>query len=235
MRMPRRMPVVLPSRGRPGFPDPELFDGDGLVAIGGDLRPERLLLAYRRGIFPWYSDGCVPMWWSPDPRAVLSPATLHVSHSLARVIRRGGFALTWNRCFQVVMTECGKCRAEGTWVIDEMVDAYAELHARGSAHSLEVWRAERLVGGIYGVQVGGLFAAESMFHRRADMSKVALVALVRSLFRAGIELFDVQFRTPHLETMGAEVIPRAEYLRRLRRAVRARPRLSQLVASTAAD
>jgi leucyl/phenylalanyl-tRNA--protein transferase len=210
-----------------------LFDGDGLVAIGGDLRPERLLLAYRRGIFPWYADGSMPMWWSPDPRAVLSPSTLHVSHSLARVIRRGGFALTWNRCFRAVMAECGKCRTEGTWVIDEMLDAYTELHARGSAHSLEVWHDERLVGGIYGVQVGGLFAAESMFHRRADMSKVALVALVRSLFRAGIELFDVQFLTPHLQTMGAELIRRAEYLRRLGRAVRRRPRLLQLVASPA--
>jgi leucyl/phenylalanyl-tRNA--protein transferase len=233
MRLPQRLPVVLPSRGRPAFPDPGLFDGDGLVAIGGDLRPERLLLAYRRGIFPWYADGSMPMWWSPDPRAVLSPSTLHVSHSLARVIRRGGFALTWNRCFRAVMAECGKCRTEGTWVIDEMLDAYTELHARGSAHSLEVWHDERLVGGIYGVQVGGLFAAESMFHRRADMSKVALVALVRSLFRAGIELFDVQFLTPHLQTMGAELIRRAEYLRRLGRAVRRRPRLLQLVASPA--
>lgn len=197
------------------FPDPARFDREGLVAIGGDLSEERLLHAYGHGIFPWYEEGVLPMWWSPDPRAILGPATLHVSRSLGRTIRRGGFALTWNQCFREVMVACGRERAEGTWVIPEMVDAYHRLHRRGHAHSLEVWQDDALVGGIYGVQVGGLFAAESMFHRAADMSKVALVALVRSLFAAGIRLLDVQFATGHLRSLGATEIRRADYLRRV--------------------
>lgn len=223
--------MILPGGGRPRFPDPTLFDREGLLAIGGDLQPARLLLAYRSGIFPWYAEGYLPMWWSPDPRAVMSAATLHVSRSLQRTIRRGDFALTWNRCFRRVMTECGKCRPEGTWVLEEMLDGYERLHRLGHAHSLEVWQGDALVGGIYGVQLGGLFAAESMFHRRTDMSKIALVALLRSVGAAGIELFDVQFLTPHLARLGAAEIPRAEYLRRLRVALRQRVDLSGLLPS----
>jgi leucyl/phenylalanyl-tRNA--protein transferase len=183
--------------------------------VGGDLSPERLLVAYDQGIFPWYDDGYPPLWWSPDPRTVLDPETLHVSRSLARALRRGGFELSWNRDFGRVMVECGRRRPGGTWIFPEMLDAYERLHQLGHAHSLEVWAKGDLVGGIYGVQRGGLFAAESMFHRRTNASKVALVAAVQSLFLAGIRLFDVQFLTPHLGSLGAREIPRAQYLERL--------------------
>ncbi len=207
-------PLLLTPRPPGRFPDPNDYDAEGLVAVGGDLEPERLLLAYQSGIFPWYSADTVPLWWSPDPRALLEPGRLHVARSLQKTIRRGGFTLSWNRCFERVMVECGRGRDEGTWILPEMLAAYCRLHERGRAHSLEVWHDDRLVGGVYGVQVGALFAAESMFHRATDMSKVALVALVRSLFAAGIELLDVQFVTDHLATLGAFAIPRREYLRR---------------------
>lgn len=215
MRGRRPRPVVLPATGAGSFPDPNAYDAEGLVAIGGDLHVDRLCLAYGSGIFPWYAEGYVPMWWSPDPRALLDPAHLHVSRSLRKRIRAGGFQLTWNRCFERVMRECGRGRRDGTWILPEMVAAYGQLHQRSQAHSLEVWDGLELVAGVYGVQVGRLFAAESMFHRRTDMSKVAVVALVRSLFAAGIELFDVQFATAHLRTLGAYEVPRREYLRRL--------------------
>ncbi|MCB9879127.1 MAG: leucyl/phenylalanyl-tRNA--protein transferase [Planctomycetes bacterium] len=204
------------SAGTPGgFPDPCDYDAEGLVAYGGDLGSERLVEAYSRGIFPWYGPGYVPLWWSPDPRALLTPEALHVSRSLGRTLRRGGFELRWDTRFRQVMRACGEQRTDGTWIIPEMLDAYAELHRLGFAHSLEVVRADELVGGVYGVQVGGLFAAESMFHRATDMSKVALVAMVHTLFGAGIELMDVQFATAHLASLGAFEVPRAEYLSRL--------------------
>ncbi|MCR9244718.1 MAG: leucyl/phenylalanyl-tRNA--protein transferase [bacterium] len=210
-----RAPVALTPESPARFPDPRLYDGQGLVAVGGDLSQARLLAAYRRGIFPWYDIGYPPMWWSPDPRAILEPRELHVGRSLRRVLERGGFELAWNTCFERVMGECGRGRDEGTWIMPEMVQAYARLHRAGHAHSLEVFEAGELVGGIYGVQLGAAFAAESKFHRRTDMSKVALVALVRSLAAAGIELLDVQFVTDHLARLGAREIPRREYLARL--------------------
>jgi leucyl/phenylalanyl-tRNA---protein transferase len=215
MRQRPRAPVILPELGPVRFPDPSIYDAQGLLAIGGDLEPATLLTAYGSGIFPWYAEGYVPMWWSPDPRALLAPEHLHVARSLQKRIRQGGFELTWNHCFPRVMRECGRLRREGTWIIPEMVDAYTRLHELGHVHSLEVWRGNELVGGSYGVQVGGLFAAESMFHRETDMSKVALVALVRSLFAAGIRLFDVQFATEHLTSLGAREVTRREYLERL--------------------
>lgn len=217
MRHRRRPPAWLLPGSAPWFPDPVATDAEGLVAIGGDLSPDRLLLAYERGIFPWYAEGIVPMWWCPDPRGVFLPGGLHVSRRLCRRLRAGGFERTWNRAFRQVMAECGRGRAEGTWVIDDMLDAYERLHALGRAHSLEVWAGGELVGGVYGVQVGGLFAAESMFHRRTDMSKVALVSLARSLFARGIEVIDAQFVTPHLASLGAVAMPRAEYLTQVRR------------------
>ena len=197
------------------FPDPLEFDQEGLVAVGGDLSPERLVAAYQAGIFPWYSEGCVPMWWSPDPRGHFTAEDLHVSRSLTKVMRRGAYQLTWNQSFAAVMTACSEHRSGGTWIIPEMLEAYTALHRQGRAHSLEVWADGELAAGTYGVQVGGLFAAESKFHRRTDMSKVAVVALVRSLSRAGIELIDVQFVTEHLRSLGAQEIDRREYLRRL--------------------
>lgn len=207
-----RLPVVLAAGAPPVFPDPSRAAADGLLAIGGDLSSARLLAAYRSGIFPWYDTGYPPMWWSPDPRALLDPDALHVSRSLQKVLRRGDFTLSWNGCFERVMRECAARRKGGTWIVPEMVEAYARLHREGHAHSLEVFCGAELVGGVYGVQVGGLFAAESMFHRATDMSKVALVALVRSLFRAGIRLLDVQMPTGHLERMGARTVRRIDYL-----------------------
>jgi leucyl/phenylalanyl-tRNA--protein transferase len=210
-----RLPVVLSSRGPPRFPDPRLADRQGLVAAGGSLEPEWLLTAYELGIFPWYDDGVPPLWWSPDPRALLDPAALHVSKSMRRFLRTTPLRLSHNRAFRAVMQAAAEERDEGTWILPEMVEAYCRLHQSGYAHSFEVWNGERLVGGLYGVQRGALFAAESMFHRETNASKLALIGAVHSLFRAGIQLFDVQFLTPHLVSLGAYTVRRDEYLGRL--------------------
>ena len=208
----RRKPQFLIPGAPLGFPDPNLSDDEGVLAIGGDLAPARLLYAYEHGIFPWYDEGLPPMWWSPNPRTILDPEHLHVSRSMQRVLRSGRFQVTTDRAFRQVMVECGRERESGTWILPEMVDAYVELHTLGHAHSVEVWRDAQLVGGLYGVRSGALFAAESMFHRATDASKVALVSAVSSLFSAGFTLFDVQFLTPHLESLGAYEIPRVRYL-----------------------
>jgi leucyl/phenylalanyl-tRNA--protein transferase len=211
MRARRKPQFLLP--GAPlGFPDPNKADDEGLLAIGGDLSPERLLFAYEHGIFPWYDEGLPPMWWSPNPRAVMDAKSVHVSRSLSRVIRAQRFTVTFDVAFREVMLECGRERDAGTWILPEMVEAYCALHALGHAHSVEVWRGDMLVGGLYGVQRGALFAAESMFHRERDASKVGLVSAVQRLFEAGIALFDVQFLTPHLASLGAYEIPRSQYL-----------------------
>jgi len=211
MRARKKPQFLLP--GAPlAFPDPNLADDEGMLAIGGDLSPERLLFAYEHGIFPWYDEGLPPMWWSPNPRTLLDPEHLHVSRSMKRVLRSGRFSVTLDRAFRDVMLECGRERDQGTWILPEMVDAYCHLHELGHAHSVEVWQEERLVGGLYGVQRGALFAAESMFHRERDASKVALITAIETMFVAGIELFDVQFLTPHLESLGAYEIPRTRYL-----------------------
>lgn len=209
------LPVVLSPRGLPEFPDPNRADDRGLVAVGGSLAPEWLLTAYAHGIFPWYDQGLPPLWWSPNPRAVLELSTLHVSRSMRRVLAKQRFSVTYDRAFEDVMRACGEEREEGTWILPEMLRAYVRLHELGHAHSFEVWNGDRLVGGLYGVHLGGLFAAESMFHRETNASKVALIVAVRTVFAAGIRLFDVQFLTPHLASLGAHTIPRAEYLRRL--------------------
>ncbi len=200
------------------FPDPRKAPKHGLLAIGGDLSERFLLAAYDHGIFPWYNEYEPPHWWSPDPRAVIDVDHLHVSRSLARSLRREIFSVSWNRCFRRVIDECSAEREEGTWIVPEIVEAYCGLHSSGFAHSVEVWRGDTLAGGLYGVQRGGAFMAESMFHRSTDASKVALVEAVRTLWAAGFRLFDVQFLTPHLSTMGAYEISRVEYLRRLEEA-----------------
>jgi len=212
------MTAHLRRRAPLWFPPADTADEDGLVAVGGDLSPERLLLAYDCGIFPWYDEDLPPLWWSPDPRTVLSAEGLHVSRSLARTLRTTPLVLTWDRAFGDVMRACGDRPGHGTWIIPEMIAAYERLHALGHAHSVEAWHGDALVGGLYGVHRGGLFAAESMFHRETDASKVALVAAVRSLFRAGIEIFDVQMTTPHLARLGAEEWPRSRYLARVAKA-----------------
>lgn len=209
-------PVLIPPGAPIRFPDPRFADQEGLVAVGGDLLPERLLAAYDHGIFPWYSEGYPPLWWCPDPRAILPLEAVHMTRSMRRRLRRGDFRVTWNHCFERVLHECGAGRSEGTWLTPEMTRAYMTLRHLGHAHSLEVWRDSQLVGGLYGVQRGGLFAAESMFHRQTDMSKVALLYCCSSLLTAGVGLFDVQFLTPHLASLGAREISRREYLHRVR-------------------
>jgi leucyl/phenylalanyl-tRNA--protein transferase len=214
MRRRGRRPVLLLPGSPVAFPNPEDADDEGLLAVGGDLSSARLLHAYERGIFPWYDEGVPPLWWSPNPRAVVEPERLHVSRSLKRVLSQRRFDVTFDQDFERIMRECGK-RDAGTWILPDMIDAYVELHRLGHAHSFEVWQDGELAGGLYGIARGGLFAAESMFHRRTDASKVALVYAVRSLFAAGVEIFDVQLLTGHLASMGAVEIPRTAYLERI--------------------
>ena len=205
-------PWLLVPGAEPCWPDPNLADADeGLVALGGGLEPERLLSAYAAGIFPWFDDRSPILWWSPEPRAVLRVENLHVSRSLRRCLQRESFLVSADRDFAGVIDGCAT-REEGTWITQEMRSAYLALHELGHAHSFEVYRGSELVGGLYGVQVGRLFAAESMFHRATNASKVALVRAVNSLFSAGFTLFDVQFLTPHLASLGATRMPRRSYL-----------------------
>ena len=201
------------------FPNPRLADPDGLVAIGGDLSVPRLLLAYRSGIFPWTVKPIT--WWSPDPRAVLEFDRLHLSRSLVRVLRKDSFQVTIDQAFSEVMKGCaapGPGRRT-TWITDEFLKAYTELHQQGHAHSLECWQENQLVGGIYGVAIGGFFAGESMFHRVSNASKVALVRLAEHLRGRGFRLFDIQMLTPITTQLGGITMPRAAYLRRLAEAI----------------
>lgn len=206
------------------FPPVEraLRDPSGLLAAGADLSTPRLLEAYRQGIFPWSGDEEPLLWWSPDPRMVLMPPELHMSRSLRRAIRSGRFAVTIDKAFRAAMEGCAEPRGQrqGTWITARMIDAYGELAARGYAHSVEVWSGSELAGGVYGVAIGRMFYGESMFSRRPDASKVALVHLVRQLERWGFEMVDCQMSTAHLASLGAREIPRAEFLRRLERLVR---------------
>jgi len=212
------MPILL-NKNTP-FPDPALAGPDGLVAVGGDLGVERLLAAYRMGIFPWTVHPVT--WWSPDPRAIFELDGFHVPQSLARVIRRDRFEVTVDRSFRAVMEGCAAPAPgrEGVWITEEFIEAYARLHRRGHAHSVECRLGSELVGGIYGVAIGGLFAGESMFHRVNDASKVAVYHLVEHLRRRGFALFDIQMTTPATKPLGAVGIPRREYLRRLAAAVK---------------
>jgi leucyl/phenylalanyl-tRNA---protein transferase len=202
------------------LPDPRQARGDGLVAVGGDLSVERLLEAYRRGLFPWSADPIT--WWSPDPRGVLPVGAVHVSRSLARTLRRTPYTVTFDQDFSAVIRACAAAPRGGaisTWISPPLLEAYEQLARAGHAHSVECWQEGRLVGGVYGVCVGGFFAGESMFHRADDASKVALVHLDRHLSRRGFTLLDCQMVTSVTRSLGAEEIPRADYLGRLARAV----------------
>lgn len=202
------------------FPDPRRCRGDGLVAVGGDLSVDRLLEAYRRGLFPWSADPIT--WWSPDPRGILEVGSMHVPRSLARILRRAPFEVTLDRDFGGVIRACASVSRRGdasSWISPPLVAAYEALALGGHAHSVECWRAGRLVGGVYGVCLGGFFAGESMFHLEDDASKVALVHLDRHLARRGFTLMDCQTVTPVTRALGAREIPRAEYLARLAPAV----------------
>ena len=209
---------------RDPFPPVEraLREPNGLLAAGADLSPERLVDAYRHGIFPWFGEDDPLLWWSPDPRMVLFLRDLRVSRSLRRTMKSGQFSVTLDRAFRLVMAGCAEPRADaaGTWITDEMVDAYGGLADRGIAHSVETWADGRLVGGLYGVAIGRMFYGESMFSRQTDASKVALVALTRQLERWGFEMIDCQMSTGHLASLGAREVPRAEFLERMRKLAR---------------
>ena len=201
------------------FPDPERSDPDGLLAAGGDLSAERLLLAYRSGIFPWTVDPIT--WWSPNPRAIFSLETFHVPQRLERLIRQKRFSLTFDRAFYEVMLGCSQPRSNGeeTWITPEFIAAYFRLHQMGFAHSVEAWENDQLVGGVYGVTIGGLFAGESMFFRAPNASRIALTHLIRHLRTQGFVLFDSQVINPATRSCGAQEIPRPEYLQRLKAAI----------------
>lgn len=201
------------------FPPPTLADKDGLLAVGGDLSLERLLLAYRSGIFPWYTEGQPVLWWSPDPRLVLCPSEVRISRTLKKVIRKGRFRVSLDTAFERIIRECASVRLEkneGTWLTGEMIDAYCGLHAAGLAHSIEVWLDDALAGGLYGVSLGRCFFGESMFTRITNGSKIALVALAKHLEAASFDMIDCQLTTEHLCRLGAREISRRSFLRQLK-------------------
>lgn len=203
----------------PVFPHPSLAEDNGLLAVGGDLSVERLLAAYSQGIFPWYSTGEPPLWWFTDPRLVIFPKEFRISKRLARTLRNSDFQITFDKCFDQVITSCADIRTakgEGTWISKDMQEAYCRLHRLGYAHSVECWQKETLAGGLYGVQLGDIFFGESMFTRISNGSKAALVALVNHLRQQGAALIDCQMTTNHLIAFGAREISGAEFRHFLR-------------------
>jgi leucyl/phenylalanyl-tRNA--protein transferase len=213
------IPWLQPDDPPDAFPpvDSALEEPDGLLCAGGDLSPQRLLAAYRRGVFPWYAEGQPILWWSPDPRAVLFPGEFKVSRSLAKAVRNRGFTVTFDQDFSSVIRHCGdrQLRPEGTWISPDMCQAYARLHDLGYAHSVETWHDGDLVGGLYGVALGRVFFGESMFSTERDASKVALHALVRALLSRNDAMIDCQVTSAHLERLGVRAIPRSEFIARL--------------------
>jgi leucyl/phenylalanyl-tRNA--protein transferase len=215
------MPVYrLPDQ--PTFPSAEHAEKSGLLAVGGDLSPERLLAAYREGIFPWYSDGEPLLWWSPDPRFVLFPEELRVSRSMRQFLKKQPFRITFDQAFRNVIAACRKPRPgqDGTWITQAMQEAYIALYDLGYAHSVEVWQEELLVGGLYGVSIGHTFFGESMFSTRANASKTALITLISGLKDLRFDLIDCQVETPHLGSLGARLIPRKEFRSLLKESLR---------------
>ncbi len=215
------MPVFRLTRKKV-FPSPELAESDGLLAVGGDLTKERLLLAYSMGIFPWYSEDSPILWWSPDPRLVLFPDELIVSRSLRQTIRKGTYAVTFDTAFEQVIRSCAGARRKGengTWITEEMIAAYCGLHDAGFAHSVETWHNGELAGGLYGVMLGRAFFGESMFSLRSDASKVALERLAGRLIELGFMFIDCQMTTNHLLSLGARQVPRSEFMNLLKKAL----------------
>ncbi|OUU57458.1 MAG: leucyl/phenylalanyl-tRNA--protein transferase [Proteobacteria bacterium TMED61] len=203
------------------FPPLEAASPEGLLAVGGDLNPDRLLSAYRQGVFPWFSDGQPILWWSPNPRAILYPADLHISRSLRKSLRTQGFEVTADRAFDDVIQRCAESRnaREGTWITSGMQEAYCTLHRMGYAHSVETWRNGQLVGGLYGLAIGKAFFGESMFSQITDASKTALVALSVSLTAGGYHFIDCQVVSEHLNSLGAKAVPRYRFSSELKQAV----------------
>jgi leucyl/phenylalanyl-tRNA--protein transferase len=215
------MAVAFLLPGAP-FPSPASAEDDGLLAVGGDLSPARLLAAYRQGIFPWYGDGLPILWWSPHPRLIIEPGRVHVPRRLARVLRQGRFTVTLDTDFPAVIGWCASVPRPGglgTWIVPAMEAAYRRLHELGFAHSVEVWRHGRLVGGLYGVALGAVFFGESMFHVEPEASKVGFVTLAWALARSGYQLIDCQQTTPHMVRLGGFEVSREEFARRLEAAV----------------
>lgn len=208
------------------FPSPNLAltDPNGLLAFGGDLSAERLLLAYQQGIFPWFNEGEPPLWWSPAPRMVLYPADIKISRSLNKRLKRDEFQISFDTCFAEVINQCAISRqaTTGTWITADMQAAYTQLHQQGYAHSVEVWQNGQLVGGLYGLALGGVFFGESMFSQVTDASKVALVKLSQHLQQQGFSLIDCQVYTPHLASLGAAEISRELFLQTLAEATAAK-------------
>ncbi len=201
------------------FPPVESSTPEGIVMAGGNLSPGMLLSAYRQGIFPWYSEGDPVLWWSPDPRCVLFPAEVHISGSMRKLIRKNRFRITLDTCFREVITACRetpRVGQDGTWITVDMLEAYVGLHEHGYAHSVEVWSGAELAGGLYGVSLGCCFFAESMFTWTVNASKYALISLARIMEKMSFGLIDCQVFSPHLETMGVRMIPRGEFLPRLK-------------------
>jgi leucyl/phenylalanyl-tRNA--protein transferase len=209
-----QIPWLEPQDNKFPPADQALVEPDGLLAAGGDLNPQRLISAYRSGIFPWFDDQQPILWWSPDPRCVLIPDQLYVSRSLRKQIRKQRFRVTFDRDFAAVIHACAQPRDDdcGTWITEQMQQAYIKLHQLGVAHSVEVWQDDLLVGGLYGLAIGKLFFGESMFSHRSNASKVGYVTLVEQLYRWGYALIDCQVHSEHLESLGAQLIPRTEFL-----------------------
>ncbi len=220
-----RVKNLHPSDPPDSFPDPAtagiaLGAPDGLLEIGGDLSPERLLAAYRAGLFPWFNDDQPILWWSPHPRAVLFPEHFHMSRSLARTLRNDAWEYSLNQSFETVIQGCADERGKyGTWLIPDMIAAYCRMHELGYAHSVECWRDGRIAGGIYGIRLGKIFFGESMYSARESGSKVALSALVHICIESGVRLIDCQVESRHLHTLGMQEIDRAEFLKILHECV----------------
>jgi leucyl/phenylalanyl-tRNA---protein transferase len=215
------MPVYSLSDA-PIFPPVSHAEPDGLLAVGGDLTPTRLLNAYSEGIFPWYSGRSPILWWSPDPRMVLFPEDLKISKSMRQVLRRNLFNVTFDHDFKSVIANCSKVARpgqHGTWLGKDMIKAYIHLHELGFAHSVEVWRDGNLVGGLYGLALGSVFCGESMFSNESNASKAGFITLVKGLIQMGFSLVDCQVHTEHLESLGAAEIPRVEFIQRLAKAL----------------
>ncbi len=212
------MPLVYFSEPDFRFPPLHTADDEGLLVIGGRVTPERVLEAYPKGIFPWYSDD-IPLWWSPDPRFVLFPAELHISRSMQKVLKKRSFEFNTNRAFSAVIDACATAPRngqDGTWITPEMQEVYTELHRRGVAHSAETWQDGKLVGGMYGIRIGNVFFGESMFSNVTNASKFAFTHYVQQLTKEGLALLDCQVYTPHVESLGARLIQRETFVEILR-------------------
>jgi len=202
------------------FPAVDNANSEGLLAVGGDLSVERLRLAYKNAIFPWFSEDSLILWWSPDPRMVLYPEKIKISKSMRSTLNKGKFKVTKDRAFRKVIRHCAKAYRpgqKGTWITQHMIEAYVQLHKKGDAHSYEVWEGDNLVGGLYGIDLGHVFCGESMFSKSRDASKFALIHLAKELENKNYSVIDCQLYTPHLESLGAELISREQYLKILQR------------------